>query len=285
MDISNPETSTTVTTTATPPTTPPATTETPPTTPPETTTTPPATTPPATTPPATTTTATPPETPATEPTTTSATDTALSTTVTEPTAPVPTTDPSSYNDFEDLGLGYEYVEKETDPKLQYAQNQFLKIVKPKNDFIKEKMNIYHGWIKSQVGPDNKDELRQKIFANTYVYKELRVQTRMLIVFNVVCIIIIFLSMIHHPYFDKMAYGGIVGTLIALLFVYQLFYAWDLWIRDTHNFDEYDFSHFGKGVSSLKENDTDKLPEPGCIERIGIDAVNKNFMDTYMNINV
>jgi hypothetical protein len=215
------------------------------------------------------------------PTTSTATVTALST---EPfDTPVPT-DPTSYEGSKDLGLGYEFLEKETDPKLSYAQNQFLKIVKPKNDFIKEKMNIYHGWIKSQVGPDNKDELRQKILANTYVYKELRVQTRMLLVFNVVCIIILVLSTIHHPYFDKMAYGAIVGTLIALLFLYQLYYAWDLWIRDTHNFDEYDFSHFGKGVSSLKEKDTDKLPEPGCIERIGIDAVNKKFMDTYLNIN-
>lgn len=147
------------------------------------------------------------------------------------------------------------------------------------------MDIYHGWIMSQVGPDNKDELRQKILANTYVYKELRVQTRMLVIFNVVCVIILGLSMIRTPYFDKMAYGAIVGTLIALLFVFQLYYAWDLFIRDRHNFDEYDFSKFGKGVSSLKEKDTDKLPEPGCIERIGIDAVNKKFMDTYMNINV
>jgi len=262
MDNSNPETSTTSTSTVSAPSTGSAATET--------------STAPSTTETTTTTTST-------EPTTTSATVTALST-ETFNTTNVPTTDPTSYNGSEDLGLGYEFLDKETDPKLSYAQNQFLKIVKPKNDFIKEKMNIYHGWIKSQVGPDNKDELRQKILANTYVYKELRVQTRMLLVFNVVCIIILVLSTIHHPYFDKMAYGTIVGTLIALLFLYQLYYAWDLWIRDTHNFDEYDFSHFGKGVSSLKEKETDKLPEPGCIERIGIDAVNRKFMDTYLNIN-
>lgn len=178
-------------------------------------------------------------------------------------------------------LEYERLDKERDPKLKDTQTKFLKIIQPKNDHIKEKTDMYHEWIRSQLGEDNQTELQRKIFANTYVYKELRVQTRMLMVFNVVCVIILFLSTIRNPYFDETAYAAIVGTLIALLFVYQTFYAWDLWIRDSYNFDEYDFSRFGKGPSYSNEKQEDMLPEPGCIERIGIDAVNKHFMNNYL----
>jgi hypothetical protein len=177
---------------------------------------------------------------------------------------------------------YEMLKKERDPKLKKVQDKFLKIVKDKNDHIKEKTDMYHEWIKSQIAADDQEETRRKIFANTYVYKELRAQTRMLIVFNVVCVIILGLSLIRSPYFDETAYGAIVGTLIALLFIYQLYYAWDLWIRDTQNFDEYDFSHYGKGPSEIqKEKEEDVLPEPGCIERKAVDAVNKHFTDNYL----
>jgi len=180
-----------------------------------------------------------------------------------------------------MELNYETLVKERDPALEETHVKFLNLVKPKNDHIKEKTEMYHEWIKSQIGQDNQPELQKKIFANTYVYKELRAQTRMLVVFSVVCVVILLLSAIRTPYFDESAYGGIVGTLIALLFVYQLYYAWDLWIRDTHNFDEYDFSHYGKGHRYTKEKETDVIPEPGCIERIGRDAVNKHFLDNYL----
>jgi len=183
--------------------------------------------------------------------------------------------------MDEFKIEYELLNKETDPQLKETQTEFLKIVKEKNDRIKEKTDIYHEWVKSQVGEENQDELRQKIFANTYVYKELRVQTRMLMVFNVICLIILALSMSRNRYFDETAYGAIVGTLIAVLFLYQLFYAWDLWIRDTKNFDEYDFSHYGKGVKSLKEKEEDKVLLSDCIERIGTETVNKYFLDTYL----
>jgi hypothetical protein len=140
-----------------------------------------------------------------------------------------------------MELNYETLVKERDPALEETHAKFLNLVKPKNDHIKEKTEMYHEWIKSQIGPDNQPELQKKIFANTYVYKELRAQTRMLVVFSVVCV----------------------------------------WIRDTHNFDEYDFSHYGKGHRYTKENESDVIPDPGCIERIGTDAVNKHFLDNYL----
>jgi hypothetical protein len=180
-----------------------------------------------------------------------------------------------------IELEYEMLKKERDPKLKKVQEKFLNIVKEKNDHIKEKTDIYHEWIKSQIGPDDQDEIRRKIFANTYVYKELRAQTRMLMVFNVVCVVILSLSLIRSPYFDETAYGAIVGTLIALLFIYQLYYAWDLWIRDSQNFDEYDFSRYGKGPSMDKDAEPVVPPQPGCIERVAVDAVNKHFMDNYL----
>lgn len=181
-----------------------------------------------------------------------------------------------------MEIEYERLKKEADPKLKETQEKFLRLTQPKNEHIKEKTDIYHEWVKSQVGVDNQNELRQKIFENTYVYKELRVQTRMLMVFNVVCVIILFLSTLRTPYFDDAAYGGIVGTLIALLFVYQLYYAWDLWIRDTVNFDEYDFTHYGKASSYPHTKEDGRRPEPGCIERIGSQAVNKFFIDNYFS---
>jgi len=182
-----------------------------------------------------------------------------------------------------MAFEYDSLEKERDPRLKEVQAKFLKLVQPKNDAIKEKTDIYHEWVKSQIGVDNEPELKKRIFENTYVYKELRVQTRMLMVFNVFCILILFLSTIRNPYFDETAYGAIVGILIALLFIYQLYYAWDLWIRDNLNFDEYDFSRFGKGVMSLKEKEKEDnvRPEPGCIERVGTDIVNKHFLDNYL----
>ena len=181
-----------------------------------------------------------------------------------------------------LPLDYEVLTKERDPRLKEVQDKFLKIVKAKNDHIKEKTDMYHEWIKSQVGEDNQDELRRKIFENTYVYKELRAQTRMMIVFIVVCLVIIGLSFIKSPYFSETAYGAVVGTLIALLFVYQLYYAWDLWIRDAHNFDEYDFSRYGKGVPNTKETDDTRSP-PGCVERVATQSANKFFIDNYMPV--
>jgi hypothetical protein len=180
-----------------------------------------------------------------------------------------------------LPIEYERLTQERHPKLKKVQDRFLNIVKKKNDHIKEKTDVYHEWVKSQTGEDNQDELRQKIFANTYVYKELRAQTRMLMVFIVVCLIILGLSLIKSPYFDETAYGAIVGTLIALLFVYELYYAWDLSIRDPRNFDEYDFSRYGKGPQYTKENEEDKIPEPGCVERIAAHSVNKFFIDNYL----
>lgn len=176
---------------------------------------------------------------------------------------------------------YEVLDNERDPKMNEIQAKFLNLVKDKNDKIKEKTDMYHEWIQSQVGKDNQDELTRMIFGNTYVYKELRAQTRMLMVFNVVCIVILGLSLIKSPYFDETAYGATVGTLIALLFVYQLFYAWDLSIRDAHNFDEYDFSRYGKGPQYTKENDDGMRPPPGCIERIGTQSANKFFIDNYL----
>ena len=180
-------------------------------------------------------------------------------------------------------IEYERLIQERNPRLKNVQDQFLNIVKEKNDHIKEKTDMYHEWIKSQVGEDNQDELRRKIFANTYVYKELRAQTRMLMVFIVVCLIILGLSLIKSPYFDETAYGAIVGTLIALLFVYQLYYAWDLSIRDTRNFDEYDFSRYGKGPQYTKEKEDGMRPPPDCIERIATETTNKFFIDNYLSM--
>lgn len=180
-------------------------------------------------------------------------------------------------------IDYERLTQERNPRLKKAQDKFLNIVKKKNDHIKEKTDMYHEWIKSQVGEDNQDELRRKIFANTYVYKELRAQTRMLMVFIVICLIILGLSLIKSPYFDETAYGAIVGTLIALLFVYQLYYAWDLSIRDTRNFDEYDFSRYGKGPQYTKEKEDGMRPPPDCIERIATETTNKFFIDNYLSM--
>lgn len=180
-----------------------------------------------------------------------------------------------------MDINYEKLNKENNPKLQDTNTKFLNIIKSKNDHIKEKTDIYHEWVKSQLGEDNQPEIQKRIFENTYVYKELRAQTRMLMVFNVVCVIILFLSSIRTPYFDDTAYGAIVCILIALLFVYQGYYAWDLWIRDLHNFDEYDCSRYGTGPVYSKDNEKDILPEPGCVERVGIDAVNNHFIDNYL----
>ncbi len=40
----------------------------------------------------------------------------------------------------------------------------------------------------------------------------------------------------------------IGVLLSILFIKVLYDLWDIYIRDERNFDEYDFSVYGKGVN-------------------------------------
>jgi hypothetical protein len=97
--------------------------------------------------------------------------------------------------------------------------------------------------------ENVEDVLNSIRWNTYYYKRYQKINEILRYFILVCIVLIILSRLQSPYFDNSAYLFITGTILSLLFIYIMYKLWDLYIRDNINFDEYDFTRYGTGISN------------------------------------
>ena len=107
-----------------------------------------------------------------------------------------------------------------------------------------------------VKDDNLSTSLNHIQWNYYYYKRYKKLNEILRHYIIVCVILIILSKLQSPYFDNLSYSFITGLIIAFLFIYVMYSLWDLFIRDNINFDEYDFTIYGTGISSnYNPNDT------------------------------
>ena len=100
---------------------------------------------------------------------------------------------------------------------------------------------------------------QNIRWNDYFHKKYKVQTYIVSMILVACILIL----VAHATLPEM-FPVVAGILLAVLFIYSGYLLWDLSIRDHEIFDEY---HFFQHTGTLSRNKTDtdeKGDKENCI---------------------
>jgi hypothetical protein len=88
----------------------------------------------------------------------------------------------------------------------------------------------------------------------------------------------------YSYFDEKSYSFIVGTILAIAFIYLIYGLWDLYLKDDKNFDEYNYSIYGGGGGNATILDYDKkdIDLSNCITKqlITPESVNSDFLNKY-----
>ena len=151
-----------------------------------------------------------------------------------------------------------------------------------NSHFKKKLDAINTQFKEEREPY--DEIVNKIRWNTYYYKKYRQQTKMLFFIIFICIVMITLSKLRslYPYFDEKAYSLIIGIILGLAFIRIFLELWDLLIRDNKNFDEYDYSIYGKpskNITELAESDTKDF-KTKCNKPLTPESINSSFLNIY-----
>ena len=151
-----------------------------------------------------------------------------------------------------------------------------------NSTFKKKLDAINTQFKEEREPY--DEIVNKIRWNTYYYKKYRQQTKMLFFIIFICILMIALSKLHsrYPYFDEKAYSLVIGIILGLAFIRVFLEIWDLYIRDNKNFDEYDYSVYGKPSGNITElNEKSNIDIKICNKPITPESINSSFLNKYV----
>ena len=185
-------------------------------------------------------------------------------------------------------MAFNYHHLENIQRIDNSRN--INIIKKFNDII-EKNNLNNNF-KYNIDLINKkfkdeetpyDKVVNKIRWNTYYYKKYRQQSKILVFIIFICILMITLTKLKSSYFDEKAYGLVMGILLAVAFIYIFYGLWDLSIKDDKNFDEYDYSIYGKGQNNI----TELNPKPeildisNCVQDyLTPESINSNFLNKY-----
>jgi hypothetical protein len=109
-----------------------------------------------------------------------------------------------------------------------------------------KQTAFYQDVQNILSEDNYSSIKW----NTYYYKRYKALNSVLYFIMIICIILIFLTLIKksNPYFDDKSYSIIVGVVLALSVIYIVKQLWSIMFRDKQNFDEYDYSFNTNGSS-------------------------------------
>ena len=152
----------------------------------------------------------------------------------------------NYNHLVDVNVG---IDSSQNSVILQKFNSILE----KNNFnsnFKKKLDVINAEFKEEKTPF--DEVVNKTRWNTYYYKKYRQQTRMLFFIIFICILMIILSKLRSSYFDEKAYSLVIGIILGIAFIYTFYGLWDLLIKDDKNYDEYDYSIYGKPSREITE---------------------------------
>jgi hypothetical protein len=185
-----------------------------------------------------------------------------------------------------MGFEYNYLEDVDVSKNKEIIDRFNNILQKNNinPNLEIKMNTINSEFKEDKTPYNK--VIKEIRWNTYYYKKYRQQTKLLVFIIFICIFIIILTKIKatSSYFDDKAYTIIIGTILAIAFIYLFYGLWDILFKDDKNFDEYAFSKYGGGGgnSKLPVFDTEDVDISNCTikQLITPESINSSFLNKY-----
>ena len=153
-----------------------------------------------------------------------------------------------------------------------------------NNGLKEKLKVIN---EKNFNKDDLDTVISNIKWNTYYYKKYRQQTKLLVFIIFISILMICLTKMRSSYFDDKSYSFIMGILLACAFIYIFYSLWDILIKDTKNFDEYDFSIYGTGhynpniIHDKSNIDISNVDLSNCmIKNLTKNDVNGSFLNKY-----
>jgi hypothetical protein len=183
-----------------------------------------------------------------------------------------------------MNFNYQYLVDVDTNSSQNSEivNKFNKILEKTNfnSSYKNKLDSINSQYDEKRIPY--DEMVKQIRWNTYYYKKYSQQSRILFFIIFICIIMLTLSKLRSAYFDEKAYSVIIGIILGIAFIYTFYGLWDIFIKDDKNFDEYDFSIYGKPSVNIDklvpkdEVEITKKCKPKTPESINASFLNKYF---------
>ena len=185
-----------------------------------------------------------------------------------------------------MEFNYNYLEDIDSSQNSVIIKKFNNILEKNNinTNLQTKIKTINNEFKENQTPYNK--LIEQIRWNTYYYKKYREQTKLLVFIIFICIIMIILTNLKNrfSYFDEKSYTFIIGTILAIAFIYLMYALWDLYLKDNKNFDEYNYSIYGGGGGNenIRDNDNIDVDLSNCITKqlITPQSINSDFLNKY-----
>ena len=98
-----------------------------------------------------------------------------------------------------------------------------------------------------------DKTTELILSNVYSYKKTKSHNKLLFIIIIMCIIIIIISLLNKKFviMNDNIYSGVIGIIVGFGLIYVGYSLWVFSLKDTLNYDEYNYGAFGtKNLNTL-----------------------------------
>jgi hypothetical protein len=127
-------------------------------------------------------------------------------------------------------------------------------------------------------PNKKDpEFINEIRWDLYYYKKYTYQLHILWVIIGVCILLNLYTLV--PEYQN----GLVGITLLISILYICSLIWDLYIRDSHNFDEYEFSNYTGTIHRSKNTQKSHIDLSNCVVDKLHDKMKAEYIKNYVKL--